>query len=129
MEPEIATSELFAAIVEQAPDAMICADPAGAIRVWNRAAEAMFGYAAAEVLGRSLDVIIPERFRAAHWAGFLKAVETGEIRLGNRVMTTRSVHKDGSRLYVDLSFGLVKNRAGTVTGVLAIGRRSNRATS
>ena len=73
-------------------------------------------------MGGNLDVIIPERFRAAHAAGFMKAVDTGETKYRNRVMTTRSVHKDGSRLYVDLTFGLVKDPNGGVIGVLAIGR-------
>ncbi len=120
---------LFEAVVEQAPDVMIYADREGAIRIWNRAAQAMFGYAAAEVIGKNLDLIIPERFRSAHWAGFAKAVESGQTRLGNRVLTTRSVHKDGSRLYLDLSFGLVKDEHGNVTGALAIGRVAKRPDS
>ncbi len=112
----------FQAIVEQAPDAIIFADRDGSIQVWNRGAETVFGYSAAEVVGRSLDVIIPERLRRAHWEGFRRAIETGQTKYGNQVLTTRSVHKDGSKLYVDLSFGLVRDRAGAVTGALAIGR-------
>ncbi|HET9470554.1 MAG TPA: PAS domain S-box protein, partial [Usitatibacter sp.] len=61
---------LFRAIVEQAPVSVILADRGGVIRAWNRASEALFGFAAAEVLGRSLDVIIPERLREAHWKGY-----------------------------------------------------------
>ncbi len=114
--------DLFEAVVEQAPDAIIFADCDGAIRVWNRGAETVFGYSAAEVLGKSLDVIIPERLRSAHWEGFRRAIAAGQTKYGNRVLTTRSVHKDGSKLYVDLSFGLVRNRAGAVAGALAIGR-------
>ena len=110
------------AIVEEAPDALIFADREGAIRVWNRAAEAIFGYTAAEVLGQSLDVIIPDRLRAAHWAGFDKALETGETKYGGRVLTTRSTHKDGRRLYVDLSFSLLKDDRGNFAGALAIAR-------
>src|SRR5262245_53588786 len=107
MQPGTVTPELIRAVVEQAPDAMIYADRDGAIRIWNRAAETLFGYSAGEVMGENLDVIIPERFRPAHWAAYMKAVETGETKYGGRVMTTRAVHKDGSTLYVDLSFGLV----------------------
>jgi len=114
--------DLFQAIVDQAPDAVIYADRDGAIRVWNRTAEAIFGYAAAEVLGKSLDLIVPERFRNAHWKGFDEALETGHVKHAGRVLTTRSVHKNGSKLYVDLSFGLVKDSAGRPTGALAIGR-------
>jgi PAS domain S-box-containing protein len=113
---------LYEAIVAEAPDAVIFADRQGAIRVWNRAAERIFGYAAGEVLGQSLDVIIPERLRAAHWAGFDKALETGETKYSGRVLTTRSMHKDGRRLYVDLSFSLVRDDAGNFAGALAIAR-------
>lgn len=114
--------DLFQAIVEQAPYAIIFADRDGKIRVWNRGAETVFGFAAAEVLGKSLDVIIPERLRGAHWEGFNRAIDTGQTKYGDRVLTTRSVHKNGSKLYLDLSFGLVKDGAGAVTGALAIGR-------
>lgn len=115
---------LFQAIVEQAQDAVIFADCEGAIQLWNRGAETLFGYSAAEVLGNSLDVIIPERFRRAHWDGFQKALDTGQEKYKNKVLTTRSVHKDGSKLYVDLSFGLVKAENGTVVGAFAVGRDS-----
>lgn len=119
---ENANFNLFQAMVEQAPDAIIFADREGAIRVWNRGAEAVFGHAAAEVLGNSLDVIIPERLRRAHWEGFRRAVDTGQTKYADRVLTTRSVHKDGSKLYVDLSFGLIRNEAGAIIGALAVGR-------
>jgi PAS domain-containing protein len=55
---ESANFNLFQAI-EQGPDAIIVAGRDGAIKVWNRGAETIFGYAAAEVLGKSLDVILP----------------------------------------------------------------------
>ena len=116
------TFNLFQAIIEQAPDAMIYADRSGTIRIWNRGAEAIFGYAAEEVLGKNLDVIIPERFRRAHWDGFNKAIETGQTRHAGQAMTTRSMHKNGNKLYVDMSFSLVKDRAGIAMGSLAIGR-------
>jgi len=119
---ENAPFDLFKAFVEQAPDAIIFADREGMIRTWNRAAETVFGYGAAEVLGGSLDVIIPERLRRAHWEGFRRAIESGQTRLGARALTTRSVHKDGSKLYVELSFGLIRNGAGAIAGALAVGR-------
>ena len=64
---------LYRAIVEQLPDAIVVADRAGLILVWNRAAASLFGFSATEAIGRSLDIIIPERFRAAHWEGFHRA--------------------------------------------------------
>ena len=114
--------DLFRAIVAQAPDVIIFADCQGAIRVWNHGAETVFGHSAAEVLGESLDLIIPERLRTAHWNGFHKAVNSGQTRYQNQVLTTRSMHKDGSRLYVELSFGLVRDGNGAIVGSLAIGR-------
>ena len=101
---------------------MIFADRDGSIQVWNRGAEIIFGYAAAEVLGSNLDVIIPERFRSAHWKGFTKAIEIGQTHYAGRVLTTRSIHKSGAKLYVDMTFGLVKDRIGVVIGALAIVR-------
>ena len=95
-----ASSDLFEAIVAQAPDVIIFADCKGMIRVWNHGAETVFGHVASEVLGDSLDVIIPERLRKAHWNGFHKAIDSGQTKHRNKVLTTRSVHKDGSKLYV-----------------------------
>lgn len=112
----------FEAIVGQTPDAIVFADRTGAIRVWNRGAEAVFGFSAAEVIGSSLDVIIPERLLPAHWEGFRKALETGHTKDGGRVASTRSIHKDGSGVYVDLSFGFVANGASLVIGAAAAGR-------
>jgi PAS domain S-box-containing protein len=112
-------------IVEQAWEAVIFADRDGRIGLWNRAAEALFGFSAAEAIGASLDLIVPERFRVAHWNGFRKAIESGRTQHGGEVRTTRSLHKDGRKLYVELSFGLVKTPAGEVAGSLAIGRCGN----
>ena len=113
---------LFKAIVEQTSDAIIFADRDGVIRVWNRGAAAVFGFSAAEAVGSSLDIIIPERFRRAHWEGFRNAIESGHTRHGDDVRTTRSTHQDGRKLYVDLSFGLATSGAGSVVGPVAVGR-------
>jgi len=105
---------LHRAIIEQAQDSVIFADRAGIIQLWNRGAEIIFGYAAAEAVGQSLDLIIPEKFR--------HALATGLTRDDGKVLTTRAHNKHGSRLYVDLSFGLLKDASGTVIGAFAIGR-------
>ncbi len=115
---------VFRAIVQQAPDAVIYADCDGAIRIWNSAAETIFGYATTEIVDKSLDGTIPERLRDSHRAGFHEAAEAGVLQHAGRVLATRSVHNDGSKLYVDLSFSLVKDRTGVVIGALAIGRNA-----
>ncbi|TAM42967.1 MAG: PAS domain S-box protein [Burkholderiaceae bacterium] len=113
---------LCQAIVEQAPEAIIFADREGAIRLWNHGAENVFGHMAVDVMGQSLDIIIPERLRKAHWDGFNRAVNTGKQKYVNRVLSTRSMHKSGARLYVDLSFALVRDETGAIVGALAVGR-------
>lgn len=116
------SSALSHALIEHLADAVIFADREGVIRVWNAGAEAVFGYGADEVVGRRLDLLIPERLRSAHWAGFDAAIDSGRMKHGRDSMTTRSIHKDGSDLYVDLSFALVKDSAGEVLGAVAVAR-------
>jgi PAS domain S-box-containing protein len=120
--PRQTGSRLCDAILAQAPDAIIFADCDGLIRLWNRGAGLLFGFPAVDVIGGSLDIIIPERFRQAHWEGFRRAVASGHTRHGNSVRTTRAAHKSGRKLYVDLSFGLVKDDSGSVIGSVAVGR-------
>jgi PAS domain S-box-containing protein len=115
-------AELAALIVAQTVDAVIHADGEGRIRLWNAAAETMFGFAATEALGASLDLIIPERLREAHWKGYRAAVSSGVTRLGGRATLTKALHKDGRSLYVEMSFSVVKDAAGRVIGSVAIAR-------
>jgi len=109
-------------IVDQATDAVIFADREGLVRIWNAGAERIFGHKAEDVIGGKLDIIIPERMVEAHNRGFDHAVATGEMKYVNKVLTTRSMHKDGSRIYVDMSFDLVRDDAGTILGAVAVAR-------
>jgi PAS domain S-box-containing protein len=122
MDSDNATAVLCHRIVAATSDAVIFADRDGLVRLWNRGAELVFGYSAPEVLGQSLDIIIPERLRRAHWEAFDRSLQTGQTKYTDRVLTTRSVHKSGARIYVDLSFGLVRDADGSVLGAFAIGR-------
>ena len=116
------TAALYHAIGEATSDAIIFAGRDGIIRLWNRGAELIFGYAAEEAIGQSLDLIIPERLRRAHWDAFDRSMETGQTKYTDRVLTTRSMRKDGAKLYVDLGFGLVKDANGIPIGAFATGR-------
>ncbi len=120
--PAVESWNLFLAIVAQGSDAIIFADREGVIRLWNPAAEAVFGYAADEAIGQSLDLIIPERLREPHWKAFHQAIEAGRTKLGRKALVTRSGHKSGQKLYVDLSFAIVKDDAGEVAGSVAVAR-------
>ena len=76
-------SELVAqAVLRTRSDAIIAADRDGIICFWNPGAERMFGHVSGEAIGRSLDLIIPERLRQRHWDGFRQTMETGRSRYG-----------------------------------------------
>ena len=105
-------SNLADEIIDQVADALICANQAGEIIRWNRACTALFGYSAQEALGQSLDLIIPEHLRAAHWSGFDAAMTKGTLKLQGRPTLTRALHKSGRRLYVEMTFAIVKEDTG-----------------
>lgn len=109
-------------IIEQTAEAVIYSNRDGVIERWNAAATAMFGFDSGEALGQSLDLIIPERLRAAHWRGFEAAMSSGKTRLHGRPTLTRAEHKAGSKLYVEMSFAVVVDAAGTALGSVAIAR-------
>jgi PAS domain S-box-containing protein len=115
---------IYQDILECISEALICADPEGVIRIWNPGAEFLFGYTPAEAVGQSLNLIIPEHLRKAHWDGFHRAVSQGATAHGRCSIITRSLHKSGQQLYVDMSFGVVKNQAGETIGSTAIARNA-----
>jgi PAS domain S-box-containing protein len=96
--------ELPRLVIEHTADAVIYADRDGTIRIWNAAAEALFGFPRAAAIGQNLDLIIPERLRASHWEGFHRAVASGRTRLGGRPMITRSVNAAGATIDVAMRF-------------------------
>ena len=99
-------------ILDQVADAVIFANHSGAIIRWNPACTALFGFAAEEALGQSLDLIIPDHLRAAHWSGFDAAMTKGALKLEGRPTLTRALHKSGRRLYVEMTFAIVTGNAG-----------------
>lgn len=115
-------TDLADRVVRDAADAMIFADVDGVIRLWNPAAEAVFGFPASEAIGQSLDLIIPERLREAHWAGYRRAMHSGTMRLGGRATVTRGTHRTGRKLYVEMSFAIVRGASGAAIGSVAIAR-------
>jgi len=115
-------ADLCERIVAQSTEAIVYADRDGLIRVWSPGAAALFGFDASEALGRSLDIIIPEHLRAAHWAAFHRAIAAGRTRHGGQIRTTRAVHRNGDKLYVDMSFGIVLGADGRAIGSTAIAR-------
>jgi PAS domain S-box-containing protein len=118
----IAATPLGELILEQTAEAVIYANRQGVIERWNAAAAAMFGFAGTEALGQSLDLMIPDPLRKAHWRGVEAAMASGKTRLGGRPTLTRALHKSGGKLYVEMSFALVLDDAGSALGSVAVAR-------
>lgn len=116
------SDSLEAILLQHAPDAILFADRDGIIRLWNQGAETLFGYSAAEAIGQSLDLIVPEPFRAAHWAGFSRAVQRGRFKSDAMLQTSRALVKNGTTIDVELSAAIIRNASGEVQGIMAIGR-------
>jgi PAS domain S-box-containing protein len=108
-------------ILSTRSDAIVAADRDGIIRVWNPGAERIFGYAADEALGRSLDLIIPERLRQRHWVGYRKTMATGETRYGEGdVLSVPALRKDGTTISIEFTILALKDEAGEAIGMGAI---------
>jgi PAS domain S-box-containing protein len=107
-------------VVEALGDAVVICDREGVIRFWNTAAERFFGFTRADALGKSLDLIIPERLRQRHWAGFDKAMTSGETSPGRDLLRVPAVHKDGQQLSISFTVGLLFGPERKVTGIAAV---------
>ena len=120
MEPKSSVAE---SILEHIADAVIFADDTGRIRRWNHAASTLFGHTPVEALGQSLDLIIPERLRPAHWRGFRAAMTSGALKLSGRPTLTRALHQTGRKLYVEMTFALGEaDGGGAASGAVAVAR-------
>ncbi|MDX3098003.1 PAS domain S-box protein [Streptomyces sp. ME19-03-3] len=105
--------EVVLGMTAQAPDGMVIIDREGLIRYWNHGAERIFGLSAAEVDGRSLDVIIPERHRQRHWDGFDKSMASGTTKYGDDdLLTVPAVGAGGRKLSIEFSVVLLNDEEG-----------------
>ena len=111
---------LFQRIVEDSPIAILFADREGKIRFWNAGAEALFGYAAQEALGQSLDLIVPERQRARHWEGWDRVMASGVTKYGRDALAVPALKKDGSRISIEFNIVLVRAASGELAGAAAL---------
>jgi PAS domain S-box-containing protein len=120
MDPSL--EKIAAGIVAAAADAILFADRRGVIRLWNAGAERIFGFTAADAIGQSLDLIIPERLRPRHWQGWDRVMETGVTRYATETLAVPAVRKDGTTVSIEFTIQLVRDGAGTILGPAAIVR-------
>src|SRR6266478_5499559 len=113
-------------LVEVLGDALVVSDTGGVIRLWNAAAERLFGFTKAEALGNSLDLIIPERLRARHWAGYQIAMASGDTRYNSALLRVPAVTKNGRPLSIAFSVAILFGAERRVTGIVAVIRDDTR---
>jgi PAS domain S-box-containing protein len=118
MEPDI--DRFYRTLARDAPDAIVYADAEGVIGFWNKGAERIFGFSAAEAVGKSLDIIIPEGLRKRHWSGYRETVRSGKSRFGaGDVLAVPALRKDGTRISVEFTILPFHDKAGRTLGIAA----------
>ena len=108
------------ALIAAMGDAVMVCDATGVITLWNPACERLFGYTEAEVLGKSMDLIIPERLRKRHWEGYDKTMASGITKYGHDVLRVPSVDKDGKPLSIAFSVAMLFSGDGKVSAIAAV---------
>ena len=110
----------FQQLIASLGDAVVAADAGGAIVLWNPAAERLFGYTEREALGKSLDIITPERFQQRHWDGYHKTMATGQTKYGHDLLKVPAVHKDGHALSIAFTVAMLFAADKKVSSIVAV---------
>lgn len=104
-------------------EAIIAADRAGIICFWNPGAERIFGHAAVDAIGHSLDLIIPERLRDRHWQGYRDTIATGKSRYGEGdVLSVPALHKNGTTISIEFTIMPLRDSSNALIAIVAIMR-------
>jgi len=118
-EQELKAAE-FEAIVRNSEYAIFSKDVDGNIVTWNHGAEKVFGWGGEEVVGRHVHVLVPEDLREEERNIRQHACETGETV----EVCTERLHKDGSRVSIELQLSPVRNHDGQIWRLIHISRRA-----
>jgi PAS domain S-box-containing protein len=93
----------FRSVMESAIDAIISGDASGNIRAWNSAATALFGHTEEEVIGKPIELIIPQRFRESHRKGIRRVSSGGPSHVIGKTVELAALRKSGAEFPVELS--------------------------
>ena len=104
IKPEV----LFKSIFNFSPDAIVIVNNEGIILQANAQAEKIFGYAGKELINRSVDILIPERFRKRHDEHLKNFIAKPHIRLMGAELELYGLRKDGTEFPVDIALGLLE---------------------
>jgi PAS domain S-box-containing protein len=116
------SDQLGTALLASSSDAIVATNREGHITFWNPGAERIFGFAADEAVGKSLDLIIPENLRARHWEGFHHVMKTGVSRYGDGdLLSVPGLAKDGRRISIEFTIVMLRDETGTA-GTVAVMR-------
>ena len=116
-----------ARFIANTPDGVLFADEQGIIRFWNTGCERLFGYSAAEAMGQSLDIIIPEAQRARHWQGYSNTMRTGQSRYAaGALLAVPATRKDGARISIEFSIVPFRDAEQRMLGIGAVLRDASK---
>ncbi len=104
------SAERFRAVAESAVDAIVTTDAKGNIMFFNNSLTTIFGYTKEEIIGKSLTILMPERFRIDYLKELEKFEKSGEHRLIGRIVATTGLKKDGSEFPFEMSLAAWKSR-------------------
>ncbi|WP_375408346.1 putative bifunctional diguanylate cyclase/phosphodiesterase [uncultured Methylobacterium sp.] len=107
-----------AGFAKAAEYSFIAINDEGTITFVNPAGEALFGYAAGEMLGQEIDIIIPEPFREAHKHGLARIAANGASTFAGRTIELMAQRRDGSTFPIEFSMSIWKDRAGIGIGAI-----------
>jgi sigma-B regulation protein RsbU (phosphoserine phosphatase) len=108
------TEHRFKQLLESAPDAMVIVDQAGTIVLINRQTEQLFGYSRDELVGQSVDVLLPERFRDRHPSQRAAYVADPGIRPMGTSRELPALRKDGSEFLAEIRLSPLDTEEGTL---------------
>jgi PAS domain S-box-containing protein len=108
----VQSEEHLRSVVQTAGDAIVTVDMQGNVRLWNGAAETMFGYPASEMIDQPLFKVIPERFRGELEKSPVRPAMTGQLILGQHPIEAAGLRRDGTEFPVEITISTWKSKKG-----------------